>query len=147
MLLPAMSLAMLVQVCARSMTFPMRRLPCPHTSAPQLRMPSLFEAPPTRWEMLSSLSDVESQSAAFDPLINTRTAPPLLFRVAPPTLQTLLLAFHPPLRLMKRRALHPGPWPLRRLCPVPPHLGLRRPPLSHPLPLLLHYTLPPPHPC
>src|SRR5258707_13126088 len=113
MLLPAMSLAMLVQVCARSMTFPMRRLPCPHTLAPQLRMPSLFEAPPVRWEMLSSLSDVESRSTTFDPLVNARTTPPPLFRVAPLTLQTLLLAFCPPLHLTERRALHPGPQPLR----------------------------------
>src|SRR5258707_10278890 len=99
MLSPATSLAVLVRVCARSMTFPMQRLPHPHTLAPRLRMPSLFKAPPTRWEMLSSLSDVKSRSATFDPLVNAQTAPPLLFRVAPLTLRTLLLAFHPPLRL------------------------------------------------
>src|SRR5258708_31921830 len=95
MLSPATSLASLVRVCARSMTFPTQRLPCPHTSAPQLHMPSLFEAPPARWEMLSSLSHVESRSAAFDPLVNVQTAPPLLFRVAPPTLRTLLLPLCP----------------------------------------------------
>src|SRR5258706_9538797 len=101
----ATSLAVLVQVCARSTTFPMRRLPCPHTFAPRLCVPSLFEAPPVRWEMLSSLSDVESQSTTFDPLINVRTAPPLLFRVAPPILQTLLLILCPPLHLMELQAL------------------------------------------
>src|SRR5260221_3354554 len=45
-------------------------LTCPHTLAPQPHMPSLFEAPPVRWEMLSLLLDVKSQSATFDPLIN-----------------------------------------------------------------------------
>src|SRR5258707_11275265 len=105
-LLLATSLVVLVWVCTRSMTFPMQRLPSPLLSALQLRVPSLFEAPPTRWEMLSLLLDIKLRSTAFDPLVN----PPTLLQVPPLTLRTLLLTLCPLLHLAGQQAVPPRPW-------------------------------------